>query len=149
MCLLDPQINPKNSNFSKIWRAIIQIRLGFKPWNLTWVLSVPRPFQCVFLHNFWNPLIYQIGVWGLLVWKITKITLAIASPSKPLQYLYSSCYSTNLIQWKWYFLQMELDHFKSIWKFEFSNSCGLWTIKLSLNLQKFFISKVFVFKVQI
>jgi hypothetical protein len=30
---------------------------------------------------------------------------------------------------------MKLDHLKSIWKFEFSNSCALWTIKLSL---KFF-----------
>jgi hypothetical protein len=51
-----------------------------------------------------------------------------------LQYLYSVCYSINLIQWRWCFLQMELDHFKSIWKFEFSNSCELWAIRLSLKI---------------
>jgi hypothetical protein len=32
----------------------------------------------------------------------------------PLHYLYNGCYSTSLIQWRWYFLLMELDHFKSI-----------------------------------
>jgi hypothetical protein len=41
-----------------------------------------------------------------------------------LEYLYNGCYSTNLIQWRWYFLRMELDHFKSIQKFEFLNSCS-------------------------
>jgi hypothetical protein len=29
---------------------------------------------------------------------------------------------------------MKLDHLKLIGKFEFSNSCALWIIKLSLNL---------------
>jgi hypothetical protein len=27
---------------------------------------------------------------------------------------------------------MKLDHLKSTWKFEFSNTCALWTIKLNL-----------------
>jgi hypothetical protein len=31
---------------------------------------------------------------------------------------------------------MKLDHFESIWKFEFSNSCALWTIELSLEFFK-------------
>jgi hypothetical protein len=34
---------------------------------------------------------------------------------------------------KMVFLLMKLDHLKLIGKFEFSNSCALWTIKLSLN----------------
>jgi hypothetical protein len=38
----------------------------------------------------------------------------------PLQYWQSVCYSINLIQWRWCFLLMELDHLKSIGKFEFT-----------------------------
>jgi hypothetical protein len=36
-------------------------------------------------------------------------------------------YSANLIQGKWHFLLLKSDHLKSIRKFEFSNSCVLWT----------------------
>jgi hypothetical protein len=52
-----------------------------------------------------------------------------------LQFLYISCYSVNLIQWRCCFLLLKLDQLKSIGKFKFSNSCALWIIKLN---RKFF-----------
>jgi hypothetical protein len=42
------------------------------------------------------------------------------------QCFYSGCYSINIIQGRWHFLLLKLDHLKSIGKFEFTPvHCGL------------------------
>jgi hypothetical protein len=44
-----------------------------------------------------------------------------------IQYIYSDCYSINLIQGRCRFLLLKLELLKSIGMFEFSNSCALGT----------------------
>jgi hypothetical protein len=53
----------------------------------------------------------------------------------PLQCLYSSCYSTNLIQERWCFLILKIGSFEvKLESLNFSNSYALWIIKVSLKI---------------
>jgi hypothetical protein len=59
-----------------------------------------------------------------------------------LQFLNSGCYSINLIQGRWHFQLLKLDHLKSIGKFEFSNYCALWTSWLSQQFLRIYWSRI-------
>jgi hypothetical protein len=48
----------------------------------------------------------------------------------------------NLNQGGWHFLLLKLDHLKSIGKFDFSNSCALWTSWLSQQFLRIYWSRI-------
>jgi hypothetical protein len=95
-----------------------------------------------------KPITYT-DIWDIWI-KFLRLTIVIIANLNTIivtPRCYYSSYSTSIvastifIQWwlqykpnsmKMVFLQMELDHFESIWKFEFLNSWEVWTIELSL-----------------